>query len=120
MQMGNTIKINVKPSLLQWAREQSGYDIEEIAKKLNIKPERYVNWEENGQNIPLGKLKEISRQFKRQLAIFFLPDTPPKLKAHKDFKNIKSRERELSKELRLAIKRCDKYLDLTRDIQGKD
>jgi hypothetical protein len=26
-------------------------------------PERYVNWEKNGQNIPLGKLKEISRQY---------------------------------------------------------
>ena len=88
--MGNIIKINVKPSLLQWAREESGFGIEEIAKKLKIKPERYVNWETNGQNIPLGKLKEISRQYKRQLAIFFLPDTPPKLKLPKDFRNIKA------------------------------
>ena len=118
--MGNTIKINVKPNLLQWAREQSGYCIEEIAKKLNIKPERYVNWEENGQNIPLGKLKEISRQFKRQLAIFFLPHPPPKLKIPKDFRNIKFRGTGLSAELRLAIRRCDKYLYLARDILGED
>ena len=120
MQMGNIIKINVKPSLLQWAREQSGCGIEEIAKKLNIKPERYVNWEESGQNIPLGKLKEISRQFKRQLAIFFLPDPPPKLKIPKDFRNIKFRGLGLSTELRLAIRRCYKFLDLARDIQGED
>jgi Zn-dependent peptidase ImmA (M78 family) len=83
-------------------------------------PERYVNWEKNAQNIPLGKLKEISRQYKRQLAIFFLPDTPPKLKVPKDFRNIKFRRKGLSKELRLAIRRCYKFLDLARDIQGED
>lgn len=118
--MASTIKISINPNLLQWAREESGFGIKEIADKLKIHQERYLNWEKNGTDIPLGKLKELAKQFKRQLAIFFLPQTPPRVKMPGDFRNLQLTSKGLSKEIKLAVRRSHKYLELAREIRGQD
>ncbi len=118
--MGHAIRININPQLLQWAREESGFKVDEIAQKLKIRPERYIEWEKTGKDIPLGKLKNIAQQYKRQLAIFFLADVPPKLKIPKDFRNLSLRDRGLSREIRLALRRANKYQDLMIELKGED
>lgn len=118
--MGRRIKIDINPQLLQWAREESGYKTDEIAEKLDIEPEKYIKWEQTGKDIPIGKLKNIAKQYKRQLAIFFLSDPPPKLKLPKDFRNLSIRDKGLSRDIRLAIRRSIKYQILAEEIQGED
>ncbi len=118
--MAHAIKITINPGLLQWAREEAGYKIDEIAAKLKIKPERYTNWEQTGIDIPLGKLKEIARRYKRQLAVFLLPNAPPKIKTPKDFRNLSLQHGGLSKEVKLALRRAVKYQDLALELQGEE
>ena len=77
------IEVNINPGVLRWAREEAGFDPSEIADKVNISIDRYKVWEKKGQNIPLGKLKTIAGQYQRQLAVFFLPDIPEKIKKPK-------------------------------------
>ena len=112
--MPQTIKIQIKPQVLQWAREEAGYKAEDIATKLHIPTERYSNWENDGKEIPLGMLKSIANYYKRQLAVFLLPTPPPKLKTPKDFRNLAVSQAGLSPDTLLAMRRVHKYLELPR------
>lgn len=117
--MPQTIKIKVRPQVLQWAREEAGFKAEDIALKLHISPERYSNWEINGKEIPLGLLKSIANYYKRQLAVFLLPAPPPKLIQPKDFRNLAVSQVGLSPDTLLAMRRTHKYLELAREILGE-
>ena len=119
--MPQTIKIQVNPQVLQWARKEAGYrQPEDIAVKLHIPTERYTNWETTGKEIPLGMLKSIANYYKRQLAVFLLPAPPPKLKKPKDFRNLAVSQAGLSPDTLLAMRRAHKYLELAREILGKE
>lgn len=117
--MPQTIKIQVNPNVLLWARKEAGYKEEAIAGKLHIAPDRYIKWETTGKEIPLGILKAIANHYKRQLAVFLLPSPPPELKKPKDFRNLAISKGELSPETLLAMRRAHKYLELTKDILGE-
>jgi Zn-dependent peptidase ImmA (M78 family) len=115
------LNVKINPKVLEWARREAGYTIDEIANRIDIEPERYSKWETTSNNdIPLAKLKEISNQFKRQLAVFFLSKVPPSTQKPSDFRNLRLSSAGLSKETLLAIRRAHKYLDLSADMMGKD
>lgn len=114
------MNVSVNPNVLEWARHEAGYTVPEIAKSLDIEPERYSNWEATGTEIPWGKLKQISKHYKRQLAVFFLPKTPPDTQKPKDHRNLKLSMAGLSKETLLSIRRARKYLNISGSIMGQD
>jgi transcriptional regulator with XRE-family HTH domain len=43
------MQITLEPEVLRWARERSGLEIESVARKVGVKPERVQEWEESGQ-----------------------------------------------------------------------
>lgn len=116
--MPQTIKIQVNPQVLLWARKEAGYKEQDIADKLHIAPDRYIRWESTGREIPLGILKTIANYYKRQIAVFLLPSPPPELKKPKDFRNLAISKGELSPDTLLAIRRAHKYLELAGEILG--
>ena len=118
--MSLSLKIKANPGVLQWAREESGFSVEDIAYKIQVKPERYLLWETKENIIPYGKLKELAKQYKRQIAVFFLPSPPPKIKKPKDYRNLAISQKGLSNETLLAVRRTYKYLQLSKEINGAD
>ncbi len=80
--------VNINPKVLKWAREEAGYDLSEIAEKNDISIDEYKIWEVEGENIPFSKLKTVAEQYKRQLAVFFLPEVPEKISKPIDFRNL--------------------------------
>jgi Zn-dependent peptidase ImmA (M78 family) len=116
--MAQVIKIQANPKILSWAREEAGYSIEELSDKLGITVNRFKNWEKDGKEIPFGMLKKIANYYKRQLAVFFLPTVPDKIKKPKDYRNLAYVTENLSSETLLAIRRTFKYIELAKDILG--
>jgi Zn-dependent peptidase ImmA (M78 family) len=113
------IGVNINPEVLKWAREEAGFELSEIANKVDVSIERYKIWEKKGLNIPLGKLKALAGQFKRQLAVFFLPAVPEKIRRPKDFRNLNLTKSKLSKDV-LAIMRDVVYFRETAlELQGE-
>lgn len=106
--------------MLEWARREAGFPVDEIAQRLDIEIERYKNWETTGTDIPWGKLKEISRQYKRQLAVFFLPKAPPDTQKPSDYRNFRLSSSGLSNKTLLAIRRTRKYLNISALLMGQD
>jgi Zn-dependent peptidase ImmA (M78 family)/DNA-binding XRE family transcriptional regulator len=70
--------IAVNPSLLAWARVESGYALDKIAKGLNVKEERVAAWEAGERQPTLRQVENLARFFHRPLSVFFMP-RPPQL-----------------------------------------
>lgn len=113
------VTININPQVLRWAREEAGYETAEIAGKMNIVPERYLLWENEGKNIPLGKLKLLASTFKRQLAVFLLPEVPAKITIPHDFRNLSPEQSKLSKKALAVMRDVSYFRETALEMQGK-
>ncbi len=110
------MNVTTNPRLLKWAREEAGFPAEAMAAQLQVDAQRYAQWETDGKNIPFGKLKDIARLCKRQIAVFFLPAVPPKTKKPTDYRNIRFTEQAISRDTLLAIRRATKYRNLALTV----
>ena len=114
------INININPNVLRWARQEAGYNIDEVALKLSVSSDRYKNWEKEGKDIPLGKLQNLATYYKRQLAVFFLSEVPNKIKKPKDFRNLSPADSNLSKEVLLVLRRSAHLQRIANDLEGEN
>lgn len=70
------IPADVNPVLLVWAREQSGYSTEVVAKRLGVKNDRLVAWEHGDLQPTVRQVQELARFYHRPFGVFFLPQPP--------------------------------------------
>jgi Zn-dependent peptidase ImmA (M78 family) len=115
----NRVEININPLVLRWAREEAGFDLSEIADKVDVDSNRYKLWEKEGKNIPLGKLKTIANAYKRQLAVFLLPEVPARINKPKDYRNLSPVESKLSKKVLDVIREVTYFRETALEIQGE-
>ena len=43
--MPAALPLPINPAVLVWAREESGYPVQRVAERLQVKPERVAEWE---------------------------------------------------------------------------
>jgi Zn-dependent peptidase ImmA (M78 family) len=109
--------VNINPKILKWARTESGYSVKEISQKISS--DNYERWENEGKNIPFGKLKRLASYYKRQIAVFFLENVPEKSKKPKDFRNLSPAKSQLSKKTLLALRRTNRFQKFAHEIEGE-
>lgn len=63
--MAKRIKAIVKPELLVWARNNAGYHVEEVARKLKLKVERLQSWERGEARPSISQLRKLGKIYKR-------------------------------------------------------
>ncbi len=112
-------KVDITPSVLRWAREESGYSSDELAIALDIEPANYIDWETKGENIPLSKLKEIANKLKRQVAVFFLPQAPESMVRPKDFRNVNTTDAKYSKEIMYVLRQVNYFREIMVELRGE-
>ena len=112
------ISIDINPDILRWAREESGYTSFELSSEINIEEKLYLQWENDGLNIPFNSLINIARHCKRQIAVFFLEEVPKKTKMPDDFRNVNLQNTRLSLDSLLAIRRADRFRELLLELNG--
>jgi len=96
--------VKINPNVLKWTRESSGWEIKELAKKIEINPETILSWETKETSIDLKRLEKLGDILKKPLAVFFLPN-PPIEKELTDYRKVAGLETEkLSKKTCTAIK----------------
>lgn len=111
-------RVPVNPSMLSWAREASGLDVEPAAKKIGggVKPEHITEWEA-GELLPtFNQLCEASRVYSRTPAFFFLQELPKSdLPAPTDYRSKPGDappSYELLRELRVCEERRSNLIEL--------
>lgn len=63
----------VNPDLLVWARRNSSLTIEQVAKKVPVKPEHLELWEKGELRPTIKQLSKLGHIYKRPIAIFYRP-----------------------------------------------
>src|ERR1039457_5486237 len=118
--MSSNQAIAMNPSLLAWAREESGYDVDRIAKRLQVKEERVAAWEKGELQPTIRQVEALARFFHRPLSIFFMPRPPqiPPLAA--DYRRLPDVEPgHESPELRLALRQMLTRRENTLNLMGE-
>jgi Zn-dependent peptidase ImmA (M78 family) len=120
--MSATLPIKISTSVLVWARTTIGYSIDEIAHKMNVKPEKIEAWEKGVASPTYTQLENLAyKVFKRPLAIFFRNEPPKEEPIEKDFRNLTSSEIiHLSTEMRLALRKAKRLQNLIRELNTDD
>jgi Zn-dependent peptidase ImmA (M78 family)/DNA-binding XRE family transcriptional regulator len=99
----NTLTVN--PNVLEWARRESGWPVERVAKRLQVKVERVNAWEKGKRQPTLRQVEELSRFLHRPLSIFFLPKPPELPPLATEYRRLPGiRPGHESPELRLAVR----------------
>jgi Zn-dependent peptidase ImmA (M78 family)/transcriptional regulator with XRE-family HTH domain len=70
--------ILVNPTVLRWAREESGHAPARVAARLQVKEERVEAWEAGERQPTQRQLEELAKFLRRPLGIFF-QSRPPQL-----------------------------------------
>ena len=85
----------VNHEILKWARESSGLDEREAAKKIGLKTargkeprERLAAIESGAEEPSRRQLLNMAKAYRRSLLVFYLEDVPPEGKQTRDFRTI--------------------------------
>ena len=113
---GKTKKIQIKPEVLKTLRENAGYEIEELAKKLDVKPKKIENVERGKDNFTIKQIKKLSKIYQVPLAAFF-SDEIPHLPSLPDYRI--NRDKKIPPTVNMAIRRAKYLSEMIHDISGK-
>lgn len=114
--MARSSKIKVSPIILKKLRKNSGYSIEELAKKLDVTVEKIVQVEEGKDSFTLTQIKKLTDIYKVPLAAFFSKDIPD-IPSLPDYRI--NRERKLNPEVNIAIRRAKYLSEEIKELSGK-
>lgn len=109
-------EVDINPAVLKWARESTGWTVEEIAKRLSVSPRKYSEWESTGKSIKVSHLENLSKHYKRSLAVFFLPAPPMEPKRPKDFRVLPRRNEKFERKTLLAIRRATRLQHVAAEL----
>ena len=66
----------MNPAIIKWARERSGYSLEEAAAVIKKNVATLSAWESGGSAPTYVQLEKLADKYKRPVAIFFFPEPP--------------------------------------------
>jgi Zn-dependent peptidase ImmA (M78 family) len=121
--MSRSIEALVEPSLLIWARQSAGYEIDEVAIKIKKDFDVVQDWEEGRSKPPLTLLGKLAAMYRRPLATFYLPHPPQEANPPKDFRRLPDSDIQdtpaLLFEFRLAQERAAIASELAKELEEK-
>ena len=113
----------IKPEVLKWTIDSSGWENEELAKKLKISSKTLENWKSKDVGIEIKKLEKLSEFVKRPLAIFFL-QSPPIESELTDYRKLpKDKAVKLTHSTMLSIRNARYFQSIAQELlklQGID
>ncbi|KAF0178385.1 MAG: hypothetical protein FD161_1934 [Limisphaerales bacterium] len=118
--MASNQAIAINPSLLAWARAESGYALDRIAKRLNVKQERVEAWEKGERQPTLRQVENLARFFHRPLSVFFMPRPPQLPPLATEYRRLPDVEPgHESPELRLALRQMIARRENALNLMGE-
>lgn len=98
-------RVAVNHNVLTWARLQSGYTVERIARRLQVSEDRVRAWEEGVRTPTVRQLQLLANFLHRPLGVFFMaqpPDVAPLATEYRRLRGVRPGDE--SPELRLALR----------------
>lgn len=117
--MASSPEIEVSPEVLKWARNTSGYSIEEAAKRTKLKQESITSWEHAAAKIRFSDIEKLAKTYKRPTAALLL-DKPPGEPVMPPYFRKKSDKAEMNPELRFAIRKARYLQEVATELEGNE
>ncbi|MDE2900599.1 MAG: helix-turn-helix domain-containing protein, partial [Chloroflexota bacterium] len=77
----------INPSVLRWAREQSGYTLDHVAKQMGKSVDQVNAWENGSAHPTWRQFEHLVRDlYHRPTALFFFPEPPDELPVVAEFR----------------------------------
>jgi len=104
-------QIPVNPEVLRWARETSGLEVDEVAKRLKRKRvtlDTVLSWERGESSPSYAQLERLAYEiYRRPLALFFFPKPPQEDTPKQSFRTLPDYEiRRLPARMRFLIRKA--------------
>ena len=94
----------INPAIIKWARERSGYSLQDIAKFFKKDTETISNWESGSSAPTYAQLEKLADKCKRPIALFFFPEVPQEPDLVNQLALRSSEIEELSPNIRLLLR----------------
>lgn len=98
------------PTIIVWARKNSGKSVEQLARRLQLEVDEYLEVEKGTKHLSLGKLRTLAQTTNRPMATFYLPNPPEDVKSTHDYR---SSGGSISSEGMLSFRKSEKVQELT-------
>jgi Zn-dependent peptidase ImmA (M78 family) len=108
----------INPQLLQWARECSGFSLDDVSKALGKTIDTIIAWE-SGAAFPTYRQLEMlaERLYKRPIAVFFFPEPPEEKDLKAELRTLPDSEiRHLFPDTLLAIREAWTWQESVREL----
>ena len=81
--------IGVNPDVLRWARESSGFSLQDVAKFLRKEESKICQWESGEASPTYVQLEKLAYDlYKRPVAVFFFPEPPKEPDPKESFRTL--------------------------------
>ncbi|MBD3213427.1 MAG: ImmA/IrrE family metallo-endopeptidase [Candidatus Lokiarchaeota archaeon] len=117
--MSNSKDAFINPRMLKWAREESGFSLEEAAKSY-MSPEKLERAERGEEKLTFKQFLTIANRYKRPPAFFYLERPPPEKFFKNDFRTIESERVKFTPILRDEIQKIKEKRLLAVRFQDYD
>ncbi len=111
---GRRLQITLQPGVLRWARERAGISPEELARKLQVKPERVLGWEKSGR-ISIAQTDNLAKSTYTPLGFLYLAEPPTDQLPIPDFRTRRERGSPPSPDLLETIQSMQRRQSWMRD-----
>lgn len=124
--MAHRPRADINPAVLTWAREQAKLSVEQAAKKVSVKPERFAEWEDAASETKptIKQLRKLAKVLHRPTSLFYLAEPPTTFQPMRDLRRLPGAglpffSPELAFEMELAQQRRELSLELSAAIGEK-
>ncbi len=121
--MASYPRADITPAVLTWAREQAKLSIEQAAKKVGVKADRFTEWEDpKAETKPtIKQLRKMAHVLHRPVSLFYLTKKPQGFQPMKDLRRLPGDgllffSPELAYEMELAQQRRELSLQLSASV----
>lgn len=111
---------SVNPVLLIWARQRAGLTIEEVAERIDKRPEDIIAWESGTAWPTYRQLETLAESiYRRPIALFFFPEPPQEAPPQQEFRTLPDFDVEsLSDDTRFAVRIGRAHQQSLRELTG--
>ncbi|MGV3533446.1 MAG: ImmA/IrrE family metallo-endopeptidase [Chthoniobacteraceae bacterium] len=118
--MSAALPLPINPAVLVWAREESGYPVQRVADRLQVRPERVAEWEAGERPPTLRQVENLARVYHRPLSLFFQPQPPVTAPAAAEYRRLSGVvPGQESPELRLALRKMSLRRETMLQLLGE-
>lgn len=117
--MAKSIKVDINPKVLVWARKNSSLDMGVVAEKIKVKLEQIEAWENGNDKPSIAQLRKLANVYKFPISVFFLSVVPNNFSVMKDFRRLPEyMPTQFSQRLQLEIRKVQQRRETAIELKS--